>query len=165
MQSKYINYADKSAQVSKCVFLSKGNREKAICAVLSMSIPAVSKLTFSMSLPRTNEGQCERWRMWGATGFPSCSASLRNRAGKGRDPWDGGTELRKELLCSHLNRDRCWWRREVGQTKDWETERGNRERARERAACIQYVYSFKYSMSQLTLQLPRLTSTLNSHTV
>lgn len=34
------------------------------------------------------------------------------------DPWDGGTELRKELLCSHLNRDRCWRRREVGQTKD-----------------------------------------------
>lgn len=45
---------------------------------------------------------------------------LGNRAGEGRDPWDGGTELRKELLCSHLNRGRCWregWRGggEVGQ--------------------------------------------------
>ncbi|KAI9539294.1 hypothetical protein NQZ68_005373 [Dissostichus eleginoides] len=61
-----------------------------------------------------------RWRVWGATGFPSCSASLRNRAGESRGPWDVGTGLRKELLCSHLNRGRCWRRREVGQTEERE---------------------------------------------
>lgn len=79
------------------------------------------------------------------TGFPSCSAYLRNRAGEGRDPWDGGTELRKELLCSHLNRDRCWRRREVGQTKDGETERGGK------LGCVNTRYvcegSFKFSVS------------------
>lgn len=83
---------------------------------------------------RTNEGQCECVYIEGvgAIGFPSCSAHRRNRAGGGRDPWDGDTELRKELLCSHLNRDRYWKRREVGQTKDSERKQG--------AACKLYVY-------------------------
>lgn len=55
-------------------------------------------------------------------GFPSCLARFRNRAVEGRDPRDGCTELRKEFLCSHLNRDRCWRRREVGHT-DEKTDR------------------------------------------
>ena len=75
------------------------------------------------------EEQCEYIHMEnaGATGFPSCNAHIRNRAGESRDPWDGGTELRKELLCSHLNRDRCWRRREVGHSEDRVTDRRDGE--------------------------------------
>lgn len=94
----------------------------------------------------------------GATVFPSCSAQLRNRAGEGRDPWDGGTELRKELLCSHLNRDRCWRRREVGQTKDRETGETKREPlvySMRTCGC-----SLKYGMTELAPPLPTQTFNL-----
>lgn len=93
-----------------------------------------------------NASAC-RCRVWGpAASHHAVRISEIEQEKAGRDPWDGGTELRKELLCSHLNRDRCWRRREVGQTEGRETERGNRER--ERAAWIQYVHSWALIQTQ-----------------
>lgn len=55
-------------------------------------------------------------------GFPSCSACLRNRAGEGRDPWDGGRQLRKELLgLLSFKQGQV----EVGQSHRRATERGH----------------------------------------
>lgn len=168
-ESKCISYSHKCVLNCNCVCLSKKEtqrkkkRERAVCAVMSISIPAVSKLTFSTcqchEQMKGNVNVC-RWRVWGPLASRHAVRVLRNRAGEGRDPWDGGTELRKELLCSHLNRDRCWRRREVGQTKGRETERGNRRGRRLRVYSMCTLCSFKYSMSELTLHPPLLTSAL-----
>lgn len=100
-----------------------------------------------MSPPWASEGHREyacKCGTWGPLASHHAVRASEIEQERGRDPWDGGTELRKELLCSHLNRDRCWRRRR-------RRRRGRpdyREREKKRFfwggghVCLQSVYSW-----------------------